>query len=191
MDIRFADAQRDAEALLAVYAPYIATSVTFETALPTAEEFAGRIRGIQAAYPYLVLTDGDVAAGYAYAHRARDRAAYDWFAELSVYLRQAYTGRGLGKKLYALLMDLLALQNVQTAMGCVTAPNAASEALHASLGFRRVGVSRRAGYKDGAWHDVIWFERALGPYHVPPAPLLPFPEVDPEAVAAVLARYRW
>ena len=86
-------------------------------------------------------------------------------------------------------MDLLALQNVKTAIGCVTVPNAASERLHASMGFARVGLSPNSGYKNGAWHDVAWFEKPLGPYDVPPAPLLPLGGVDPAAVAAVMVRY--
>ena len=189
MDIRFAT-EEDAAGLLAVYAQYIGTAITFETPLPTAEEFAARIRDIRQAYPYLVLLDGERIAGYAYAHRLRERAAYDWCAELSVYLDRDYTGRGYGRKLYGLLTDLLALQNVKTAVGCVALPNAASEALHLGLGFIRAGTSLNSGYKNGAWHDAAWFEKVLGPYDVPPAPLLPFPEVDPAAVAAVMARYQ-
>ena len=190
MHIRFANEEKDAPGLLAVYEQYIDTSITFETDLPDASAFAGRIRDIRQAYPYLVLEDGERILGYAYAHRARDRAAYDWFAELSVYLSRDCVGRGLGRRLYGLLLDLLALQNVRTVMGCVTLPNAASEALHTSLGFRLAGVSRAVGYKAGAWHDVAWFEKALGPYDTFPAPLLPFPEVDPAAAAAVLAAYQ-
>ncbi len=187
MDIRFSTEQ-DASALLAIYEKYISTSITFETEVPTVTDFAGRIRDITAVYPYLLLSDGGKAVGYAYAHRARERAAYDWYAELSVYLDPACTGRGLGKKLYGLLMDLLAMQGVRTAMGCVTLPNPASEALHASLGFRLAGVSYKAGYKDGAWHDVGWFEKPLGSYDVPPAPLRPVGALDRAAVAALLAR---
>ena len=188
MDIRFASEQ-DAAGLLAVYAQYIGTSITFETRLPSLEAFTERIRDIRRVYPYLALTDGERIAGYAYAHRIRERAAYDWCAELSVYLDRDCTSRGWGQRLYGLLMDLLALQNVKTAIGCVTVPNAASERLHASMGFARVGLSPSSGYKNGAWHDVAWFEKPLGPYDVPPAPLLPLGDVDPAAVAAVMARH--
>ena len=187
MTVRFASEQ-DASALLAIYARYIDTSVTFETEVPTVADFAGRIWDITAVYPYLLLEEDGRAIGYAYAHRARDRAAYDWYAELSVYLDPACTGRGLGKTLYGLLMDLLTMQGVRTAMGCVTLPNPASEALHASLGFRLAGVSYKAGYKNGAWQDVGWFEKPLGSYDAPPAPLLPMRALDSAAVAELLAR---
>lgn len=188
MNIRFANEQ-DAAGLLAVYGQYIDTSITFETELPTPEAFAARIRDIRQVYPYLALEDGGRIAGYAYAHRIRERAAYDWSAELSVYLARDYTGRGYGRRLYGLLMDLLALQNVKTAIGCVTVPNPASEALHEAMGFTRIGVSPRAGYKNGAWHDVAWFEKPLGPYEADPAPLLALRDVDPAAVDRVLASY--
>lgn len=188
MTVRFAT-EADAESLLAIYAPYIDTAVTFEYTCPTAEEFAGRIRDISAMYPYLVLEEDGHPVGYAYAHRARERTAYDWIVELSVYLDRAYTGRGLGKKLYGLLLDLLRLQGLKTAMGCVAAPNPASEALHAALGFQLVGTSQNAGYKAGKWHDVLWYEKALAPYDVPPAPVIPIGELGPDAVAELLARY--
>lgn len=187
MNIRFASEQ-DAPALLAIYEKYIPTAVTFETELPTAEDFAGRIRSITAMYPYLVLEEDRRAVGYAYAHRARERAAYDWYVELSVYLDPAYTGRGLGKTLYTLLMDLLAMQGIRTVMGCVTLPNPASEALHAALGFRLAGISPKAGYKDGMWHDVAWYEKPLGDYPVPPPPVLPVRALDPAAVSARIGR---
>ena len=186
--VRFAS-EADARDLLAIYAPYIDTPVTFEYTCPTAEEFAGRIRDIRAMYPYLVLEQDGRPIGYAYAHRARERAAYDWCVELSVYLDRAHTGQGLGRRLYGLLIDLLALQGIKTVMGCVTAPNPASEALHAALGFRLAGTSPNAGYKCGQWHHVLWYEKALAPYDVPPPPVLPADRLDPAAVAELLARY--
>lgn len=181
--------ESDAPALLAIYGQYIDTSITFEYTLPTADMFAERIRNISRTYPYLVLEHAGQLIGYAYAHRAREWDAYDWLAELSVYLDQGVVGQGLGKRLYSLLIDLLRLQGVKTAMGCVTVPNAASEALHASLGFVRVGLSHQSGYKNGAWHDVAWFEKPLAPYDVPPAPLVPFRDVDPLAVAAQMVAF--
>ncbi len=186
--VRFAS-ESDADALLAVYAPYIETPVTFEYACPTAAEFAGRVRDISAVYPYLVLEMDGRIIGYAYAHRARERTAYDWLAELSVYLHPSYTGRGLGKRLYGLLLDLLTMQGIKTAMGCVAAPNPASEALHASLGFTLVGTSKCSGYKNGRWHDVLWYEKPLGPYDVPPAPVTPIGQLDGGAVREALGRY--
>lgn len=129
MQLRFA-VPSDAGALLRIYDEYINTSITFEYALPGEAEFAARIAGISAEYPYLALFDGGVPAAYAYAHRAQARAAYGWNAELSIYIAQAYAGHGLGRLLYEALMELLRRQGVKTVYGVVTSPNPASEALH-------------------------------------------------------------
>lgn len=178
----------DAAALLEIYRPYIATPVSFELTPPDETEFAARIADYGSQYPYLVCEGGGRALGYAYAHRAQERAAYGWNAELSIYLRPEATGRGLGRRLYTALMELLRLQGVKTAYGVVTVPNAASEGLHEALGFRRIGVFYNTGYKCGAWRDVAWFEKALAPYDPEPAPLQPFRTLPPETVQAVLQR---
>ncbi len=182
ISVRFASAD-DAPALVEIYAQYIQTAITFEYDLPSPEEFARRIQDITQVYPYLMLLQHGQPAGYAYAHRARERTAYDWVAELSIYLDKNAAGYGLGKRLYRLLMDLIAMQGLKTAMGCVTVPNPASEALHKSLGFIRVGLSPNAGYKNGAWHSVAWYEKTLAPYNCPPEPLIPLQKIDARRIA--------
>ena len=187
MHIRLA-VPADAPALLAIYAQYIETGITFEYQLPSREEFARRIRTFGEAYPYLVWEEDGQITGYAYAHRQAERAAYQWNAELSVYLDRACTGAGRGRRLYTALMELLRLQGIRTVYALVTLPNEKSEGLHRSLGFRLMGVQRSTGYKDGAWRDVAWFEKAIAPYDPDPAPLRPFPQIPPEQVAAILAQ---
>ncbi|MCC8129502.1 MAG: N-acetyltransferase family protein [Clostridiales bacterium] len=161
----------DAPALLAIYAQSIHTPVTFEYELPTLEEFRGRIRDISACYPYLVLEEDGAILGYAYAHRLRERAAFAWDAELSVYLDRSAQGRGLGTELYTVLLELLRRQGVQAVYGCITSPNPASVALHEKLGFRYCGAFHRTGYKDGHWWDVLWYEKQIGAGQTPPPPL--------------------
>ena len=183
--IRFA-AEEDAPALLAIYGQYIDTPITFECRLPSREEFGGRIRDISAFYPYLVCEEEGKIVGYAYAHRQAERAAYQWNAELSVYLGRGCTGRGLGTRLYTLLMDLLRLQGIRTVYARVTTPNEKSEYLHGAMGFRRMGVQRSTGYKDGAWRDVAWFEKAIGDYNAAPEPPCSVHSLPPERVAELL-----
>lgn len=153
----------DAAALLEIYGPYVReTTVTFEYEVPGLEEFAGRIGNIGAEYPYLVCEiDGRIAA-YAYGHRHMERAAYQWNAELSVYVGQGQFRRGLGRALYQAVLDILKLQNIQTVYGIVTSPNENSERLHAAMGFERRALFPRMGYKFGRWLDVAWFEKNLG-----------------------------
>ena len=175
MHIRFAD-PGDAAACLAVYAQYIDTSITFETVLPSEAEFSGRIRSYGAVYPWLIAEEDGHVLAYAYAHRAQERAAYGWNAELSVYVSRDAAGRGLGTKLYTVLLALLQKQGVRTAYGVVTMPNDASSALHQKLGFRTLGTYHNTGYKNGRWLDVVWFEKPIGSFTGEPRPLIPIPQ---------------
>lgn len=170
--LRFAQ-PRDAAACRLIYAPYIETTVTFETALPSVEEFAARLQNYGAVYPWLLAEEEGQPLAYAYAHRAQERAAYDWNAELSVYVSQHARGRGLGTRLYGALLALLEQQGVRNAYGVIALPNDASQALHDKLGFRPLGIYHRTGYKHGRWCDVIWYERQLGSFDEAPQPLRP------------------
>jgi phosphinothricin acetyltransferase len=180
----------DAEAILAIYTPYVVnTVITFEYDVPSIEEFRERIRNTQKEYPYIVYVTCGQIAGYAYAHRQRERAAYQWNAELSVYLTGNSRGRGIGKTLYACLMELLKLQHIINVYGAVTVPNLASEKLHESFGFRRLGDFVNTGFKMGQWLNVAWFEKAIAEFPANPKPFLPFPQVDVTAVERILAKF--
>lgn len=177
--------EEDASGLLDIYRSYIDTPVTFECQLPTLEEFAGRIRRISREYPYLVCRLGGEPVGYAYAHRYQERAAYQWNAELSVYLSPSHTGRGIGRALYSALLEILKLQNIQNVYGIVTAPNPPSEGLHRALGFTLLGSYHGTGFKCGRWHDVQIFERQLGAHEDQPRAFLPVGQLDGERISAI------
>lgn len=185
--IRFAR-EKDACALLQIYAPYVRdTAVTFEYEVPTEEEFRERIHSVLMEYPYLVCeSDGEIA-GYAYAHRQMERAAYQWNAELSVYISDHFQHSGIGKAFYGALLEILRLQNVQNAYGGVTAPNPGSERLHEELGFRQLGIYHRTGYKCGSWHDVVWFEKEIGEHEKPSLPFLPIGKLDRKELTRILS----
>lgn len=169
--IRFA-AVRDAQDILAIYAPYILnTPITFETCVPTLDAFEDRMKDIVFEYPYLVAEEHGEIVGYAYAHRLGERAAYQWNAELSVYLAPQRRGRGLGRALSQAVLRLLELQGVHNVFSLITLPNEASIHMHEALGFRACGIQRQAGYKLGAWHDVGWFQKQLGDFSQEPTPV--------------------
>ena len=185
--IRFADPERDAARILAVYAPYIErTAVTFETEVPGAEAFAARVAGIAEAFPYLLLEIDGELAGYAYAHRQAERAAYQWNAELSIYLAEGFVHRGLGAPLYALLMRLLQMQGYVNLYACITASNAGSIALHERMGFAQVGRFPDTGYKFGRWHGVVWLCRRVSAGA--PGAIRPVHALEREAVCAAIAQ---
>lgn len=186
MNIRFAR-PADSPELLKIYARYIATPITFECVLPTEPEFAERIAAIAQFYPYLVCEEDGGIIGYAYAHRHMEREAYQWNAELSVYLDPACTSEGLGKRLYTIVMEMLKLQGIRTVYGGVTVPNARSEALHKALGFQSLGTYHRAGYKDGKWHDVMWFEKAIARYDASPEPIISIGRIPEEQLRNLLS----
>ena len=184
--IRFADPARDAAGILAVYAPYIReTAVTFETEVPAPDAFTARVAGICADFPYLVLeVDGELA-GYAYAHRQAERAAYAWNAELSIYLAGKWRGRGLGAPLYRLLESLLAMQGYVNLYGVITASNAGSIRLHEKLGYRQTGLHEKTGWKFGQWHDVAWLHKRVREGE--PGTILPLSALDPAQVEREIA----
>ncbi len=177
----------DTEALRAIYGQYIDTDITFELSMPDHAAFEKRITDTLLEFPYLVYESEGKVLGYACAHRVRERAAYQWSAELTVYLDREARGRGLAKRLYDKLFPLLRMQNVRNVYGAITASNETSLRLHDRLGFRRVAVFPEIGYKKGRWIGVVWCELNLAP-HDEPQPLIPFPQLDQEAVRAVLAR---
>lgn len=173
--IRDAKPESDAAACAAIYAPYVETTpISFEERVPDALEMEARIVRSAATHPWLVAEQGGEMVGYAYACRHRERAAYRWAADVSVYVAANRRGEGIGRLLYERLFGRLRAQNFQVACAGITLPNDASVRLHESLGFARVGVSPRIGWKLGRWHDVGWWQLELAPPG-DEAPLEPLP----------------
>jgi len=153
---------RDAPALLAIYAPYVErTTVSFETIVPDVDEFAARIRQSSAQWAWLVAEHDGRCLGYAYGSAHRERAAYRWSVETSAYVDASIRRQGVGKALYLALFDALIARGYCNAYAGMTLPNDASAALHRSVGFEPIGVFHRVGFKFGAWHDVAWAQRRL------------------------------
>jgi len=162
--IRDAVAERDAEACRDIYAPYVRdTAVSFEEAVPSVEDFEGRIRKTTAAYPWIVMEVGGKVVGYAYASQHRPRAAYRWTAEVTVYIDSHHHRDGIGRRLYTELLGRLRRQGFRLAVAGITLPNPGSVGLHVAMGFEPVGVYERVGWKTGAWHDVGWWQLDLQP----------------------------
>ena len=155
----------DASDVLRIYAPYITnTCITFETEVPTLAEFTGRMETYIKSYPYLVCETDNKVVGYAYASKHRERAAYKYSVDVSVYVDSEYHGQGVGRALYSKLFELLTEQGLFTAYAGITLPNDKSVGLHRAFGFRDVGVYHNVGYKLGKWLDVLWMEKPLRDY---------------------------
>jgi phosphinothricin acetyltransferase len=167
--------EEDAEGIQAIYAPFCRdTPVSFETREPTVAEMRQRIAKTLKSFPWLVCVDAGLILGYAYASPHRERAAYDWSVDVSVYVREGLRRQGLGRALYTSLFGLLRLQGFTNALAGTTLPNPGSVGLHQALGFQPVGVYRNIGFKCGVWHDVAWWQLVL---REPPRGLVPDPPV--------------
>jgi phosphinothricin acetyltransferase len=173
----------DIPALLAIYAPYVRdTAVTFEYEVPGEAEFAERLRRVQERFPWLVLERDGEALGYASLSPFHPRAAYQWDAETSIYLRPGCGGQGLGTLLLGALEDIALGMGLLSLYACIAVPEAddahltgASAAFHRRRGYRLLGTFPRCGYKFGTWYHMVWMEKALAPRPAEPAPPVPYP----------------
>ncbi len=178
MLIRHADAHRDAAACAAIYGPFVSDSViSFEERVPDEQEFAQRIARLTQTHPWLVAEDDGETIGFAYGSPHRERSAYRWATDVTVYVSPTHHRRGVGRRLYEDLLSELAEQGFYVACAGITLPNEASVSLHNALGFTEVGVYRRIGFKFGAWRDVAWMQRELREPQAPPAE--PGPPCEP------------
>lgn len=168
MNVRQATSD-DAESCVEIYRPFVLdTAITFETEVPSVAEMAARIADAQRWHDWLVCDDGAGIAGYAYAHSFSARAAYRWTAEVSIYVSQTHHRGGAGRALYAALLARLTERGYRRVFAGVAQPNPASDAFHASFGFRPAGVYERVGYKHGLWRDVAWSQLDLQADEVDP-----------------------
>jgi L-amino acid N-acyltransferase YncA len=185
--IRFAEPE-DAAGVLAIYAPFCdASFVSFEDIAPTMAQMQERMAKISTQYPWLVCDiDGEVA-GYVYASRHRERAAYRWAVDVAVYVGAAYRRRRVGQALYTSLFGILREQGYVNAYAGITLPNPASVGLHEAVGFRPLGVFPSVGFKVGQWRDVGWWWLGLMPAKKVPEEPRPIGHIqDGDAVAAAL-----
>ena len=152
----------DVPAMLGIYRPYVeADTASFEYEPPSPAAFAARFDAITADFPWYVAEEGGAVVGFAYASRPFERAAYQWLAELSVYIEPGSHGRGVGRSLYAALERDLRDMGYVSAWALVTKENAASVAFHEKLGYRLMAEMPDAGYKFGRWLSVVWYRKDL------------------------------
>jgi L-amino acid N-acyltransferase YncA len=167
--------EEDAAQLAEIYAPNVAGAfISFEAEPPTAEEMRARIAKTLPSHPWLVHDEKERVLGYAYAGKHRERAAYQWSADVSCYVRPEARGRGIGKALYKELLRMLEAQGFRNAYAGIALPNEASVRLHEAVGFIPIGVYRGVGFKHGAWRDVGWWGVRLGAPESNPEPPRPF-----------------
>ncbi len=149
----------------AIYAHHVLHGTgTFEETPPPIEDVTARYEAAAArGWQWLVATDETGVIGYATLTQIRDRSAYRYTAEDSIYVRDDVRGQGVGKALVAALIaeaERLGFRQIVAVIG--DSENVGSIGVHASLGFQRVGLLRAVGLKFGRWLDTVYMQRSLG-----------------------------
>ena len=181
--------EADVPEILAIYAPYVEnTTVSFEYDVPCRREFIQRFYSVTEQFPWLVWEEDGRILGYAYAARPFPRAAYSWDAEPSIYLRPEAKGRGIGKKLYAALEEILKLQGYRTLYAIITQENEISVEFHRKNGYKMLALFPECGYKHDRWLGVYWMEKRLSSVETPNSFPIPFPRLgqDSQRISDIL-----
>ena len=188
VDLRIADPS-DADGLLDIYAPHVRERFcTFETEVPSLKEMAQRVETYTRARPWLVCTVNKRIASYAYASIHRERAAYQWCCESSVYTHPDFQGIGMGLQIYKALFSILKIQGYKNVYAGITLPNEASVHLHEKCGFTHFATYEKIGYKLGEWKDVGWWKLQLNAYDRKPTPPLKFSDMGLQHFEGVLSK---
>lgn len=177
----------DAEKLVEIYAPYVEnTNITFEYEVPTIEEFKKRINKITPKFPYIVACIGDEIVGYTYASTFRERRAYNWCVETSIYINERYQGRKIGELLYTKLEAILKLQNITNLVASITFPNPQSIAFHEKFNYKKIAHFTKCGYKQNCWYDMIFMEKMINEHTTNAKEIIYLSDLDKNLVEKIL-----
>lgn len=160
----------DAERTLEIYSYYVQnTAISFEYETPALDEWKARMARTMSRYPYLVIEEDGVIQGYSYAGAFVGRAAYNWSCEMTIYLDHHVQKHGMGRMLYEAMEQALKKMGILNLYACIGYPDEEDEYLttnsadfHAHLGYTKVGIFHKCGYKFGRWYHMIWMEKIIG-----------------------------
>jgi phosphinothricin acetyltransferase len=162
----------DADFCLSLYSKYVVGSaVSFELEAPSLEEFSNRIDTISKRFPYLIAEENEHRVGYAYASAYRDRLAYQWNVEVSIYVEEQNKKSGVATALYTQLFSELESIHICKAFAVIALPNDASVGFHNKMGFEKFATYKNVGFKLNQWHDVLWMEKTIQSPETPTTPL--------------------
>lgn len=180
--------EEDAATIAAVYAPYVRdTAVSFEVEPPTADVIAQRIAATLPTHPWLVAeASAGSVVGYAYAGKHRERPAYRWCVDTTVYVAHEQRRGGVGRALYGALLRVLQAQGFRSAFAEIVLPNPGSVRLHEAMGFAPVGIHPDVGFKLGRWQDIGYWRFALANGDAPTPEPVPFATLQQAPVFAAI-----
>jgi len=166
--VRPAD-EADAVAIAAIYAPYVReTAISFEIEPPSVATMARRIASTVETHPWLVADCRGEVVGFAYAGKHRERPAYRWTVDVTVYVGVQMRHQGIGRALYQALLETLRQQGFRSAFAEIVLPNPGSIRLHETVGFKPIGIHKDVGFKLGRWHDIGYWRIGLADGTAPP-----------------------
>ena len=177
----------DAEALLEIYAYYVReTAVTFEYEVPSPEEFGRRMARTLEKYPYILAERDKRILGYACAGPFKEKDAYGWSVETTIYLDRNCRREGIGSLLLDALEARLKRQGILNVNACIGIPAGEEDPyltfdsmrFHEKKGYRLAGTFHSCGCKFGRWYNMIWMEKLLGDHRADPSPVIPFPDLE-------------
>jgi len=179
----------DAHKINAIYETYLLnTAVTFEYDPVTDKEFIERMKKIQSKLPYLVCeVDGEIA-GYAYLAPFKERAAFGWDLESTVYVKEGFYRRNIASALYCALIELALEMNYVNIYALITEPNERSKRMHESFGFVQVGLYPASGYKLGRWWGLNVMCRKINVCQIPPNPVKQISCINNQKIDDILQR---
>ena len=179
----------DAAGILSIYAPYILnTSFTFETEIPSEKDFQERVSDYLINWPWLVCEIDGVIAGYAYGAKYRERTAYQWCVESSIYIHDDFQKQNIGKALYEALIEILKHQGYRNVYAVINLPNDKSVRFHESCGFTYFATYEKVGYKLGKWKNVGWWLLVVNEFGLEPEAPIKFSELDKEFLPGVFSK---
>jgi phosphinothricin acetyltransferase len=177
----------DSKGILAIYAPYIEnTSFTFETVVPTLQSFSDRITTYLEHWPWLVSEIDGQIVGYAYGSRHRERSAYHWCVETSIYVHDDFLGKKIGKDLYEKLISILTLQGFRNIYAVINLPNKPSVSFHERMGFKYFATYEKVGYKLGKWKNVGWWQLTVNDFVDDPPDPIKFSDMNKNDIELLL-----
>ena len=179
----------DASSIPDIYEPYILnTTASFETEVPSIENFTQRILSTLEIWPWLVYESDGVVAGYAYASKHRERAAYQWCVESSVYMNDHFQQKGIATRLYETLFEILQYQGCRNVYAGITLPNEKSTHFHEKMGFSKIADYTNIGYKLNRWNTVRWYQLQLNNYNDAPDTFIKLKEINPLKLLSMLKK---
>ena len=184
MQVRLAH-RYDFGSILNIYKYYVDnTVITFDLTLPSSSSY---FQKMEEAHVFLVLETAGKVIGYAYAGPHRQKPAYQWVCESTIYLHPENTSQGYGKRLYSALFELLENMNLIRVLAGVTIPNPKSIRFHEKVGFKSMFTYKDIGYKNGQWHSVVWYEMYLKSADLEkPRSIVPLADLDREIIDGIL-----